>query len=520
MPINEATSQIKGLYQDWTAFYKERRQSGADPEEMKRLGGIGSQIKGAYRMAQDVDPEAANQISSEAINEDDRSTLLLILDTLDYGRNLVAKHGLVNMLGLKEQLGHKDTVTTSDILGAMGMEEGWLRSGLGFVGDVATDPITYILPYARVLSSGKAIATKAGARILSPKGFEMYKGIRKTVMMEQGLATTDDIIAKGGEALSTQLSKTAHDRLSTLIDSGQVADDMFYSAGAYFHVPFTKMYKQMFSWQVPEKIVKRLGDIPEIEKWIGPASYHLQKWAQPFTTAFMRTPGAFHLKEKFVASTNYAYHLSVLDVNEALGRKVMKTLPVVGSEYEKIEKIFPTVEAATKSMGAYEKLKTLNIPKSLIEKGIVPEKNMLMKMPQFHDMAKDVGMDANDLYDVFKGYEKLGQQLMGTIEKAGGDINQFAGYYVPHLADIATAGDVLQKGKMSVINLTEARKFESLEAYESFIGEHGYISKLQLNPYQAWTAKLSSANKMLAAKEYMDGMVKGGFLQKVPVPKA
>ncbi|MFW6106922.1 MAG: hypothetical protein ACOC8H_02055, partial [bacterium] len=128
-----------------------------------------------------------NKMGADAIKDypeiasirDDRATFEKVLDWIDLPRNVVANvigeiAGVDTSKSPRGSLGLK-RVYMSDVLGKLGVKPGALRSVVGFVGDLAIDPLTY-------LSAGAATGTKVASH--TPKytkaGMDVLKGAAKT----------------------------------------------------------------------------------------------------------------------------------------------------------------------------------------------------------------------------------------------------------------------------------------------------------------------------------------------------
>ena len=79
--------------------------------------------------------------------EDTRGGVVKVLDVADVQRNVVAnaiaKAVGMNTSKLEKATGGAPRVNVSDILGHLGVEPGAVRSIIGFLGDMAIDPLTY-----------------------------------------------------------------------------------------------------------------------------------------------------------------------------------------------------------------------------------------------------------------------------------------------------------------------------------------------------------------------------------------
>jgi hypothetical protein len=101
-----------------------------------------------------------------SVRRDDRGPVETFLDLLDTGRNQILTTlapGLEKRARAKGNVGTGGTgrVYFSDVLGEMGMEPGLARGVLGFAGDIAFDPLTYLGPPGW----GAKVATTGGRAV-------------------------------------------------------------------------------------------------------------------------------------------------------------------------------------------------------------------------------------------------------------------------------------------------------------------------------------------------------------------
>lgn len=129
-------------------------------------------------------------------NFDNRGPVTKFLDLLDAPRNFIAGHILAPAVRRrKESEGERGAfgegkVLFSDVLGEMGMRPGIVRGVLGFVGDVATDPLTYV----GGAGVGAKLTTKAGQTVnLGRQGARAARGAIKAV--GKGAAIEDPLFA-------------------------------------------------------------------------------------------------------------------------------------------------------------------------------------------------------------------------------------------------------------------------------------------------------------------------------------
>jgi hypothetical protein len=107
---------------------------------------------------------------------DDRSPVTKVLDLIDLPRNAVANiifrgTGAVGDDGLRRGAAGLPVVTVSDALKSLGVKNHLVRGVVGFVGDVATDPLTFLGPagwgFQAASKSGRAVGIGArGAKAL------------------------------------------------------------------------------------------------------------------------------------------------------------------------------------------------------------------------------------------------------------------------------------------------------------------------------------------------------------------
>lgn len=155
-----------------------------------------------------------NELDADEIRErlqrtgfDNRGPVTKFLDLIDAPRNFIAGRILTPALrkrqeaaGVKGAFG-EGKVLFSDVLGEMGMRPGLARGVLGFVGDVALDPLTYAGPPgwgAKVVSKTGQVARVGLQGTRAARG-----GIFKTGAIKEvagGGAPTDPLIRRMWEA--------------------------------------------------------------------------------------------------------------------------------------------------------------------------------------------------------------------------------------------------------------------------------------------------------------------------------
>lgn len=119
-----------------------------------------------------------------AHRRDERSPVQKVLDLVDLPRNLVANAAFrvaaPSAVGEARQKGEYGalgipTVTFSDALKSMGVENRVVRGVVGFAGDVLMDPLTYV-PGGQIKQVGKVALTGGGARVLKGAAKQAGKG--------------------------------------------------------------------------------------------------------------------------------------------------------------------------------------------------------------------------------------------------------------------------------------------------------------------------------------------------------
>uniref|UniRef100_A0A6M3XCA6 Large polyvalent protein associated domain-containing protein n=1 Tax=viral metagenome TaxID=1070528 RepID=A0A6M3XCA6_9ZZZZ len=515
------------LNQSYRDFLKFR--GGAYPtatqEEREDLNKLITQYRTVQTLSRRIKPEASQNIQEQVLGEDkDPSVLHSILKTADMGRNLLAKNIFVPLLGLKEELGNKETVTTEDMLAELGMADTWVRTGLGLAGDVLTDPITYFLPYARIAKAGTAIATSAGERILLPKGMQFLKGLNASELMTRGFKSADDLVkavgTKEAERITGEIGESGLKKMSSLIDAkhADITPDMFYAGAAYFHPPMTKIYKKLFSYEIPKRLMDNMAALPQVDKFLGPAYKEISRYTQPVTVGLMRTAGHFGLKVEQAKDLSYATGLSNIDVAEAFGRKVEKNF--LGFKYKKYEPYFPDKESALRNMEAFEEYQSVIEAKTKAKMGkpFLPKRELALKDEDFLRIAQETGMSPDDMYETFQGHFKLADKLKALIEEQGATVNEFAGFYVPHLAKVSGAYEVFPSGNISAITFSYKRDFKTIKEFREYLAKHQYNIKINSNPYETWSLMLTAARKMNAVKKYEKALTETGVIERIAKP--
>lgn len=177
--------------------------------------------------------EAAGFLPGASPPEDeDESTFIKALETLGIPLEMAmggleaAFRGEDVVEGIKR--GPERDTSGSDVLGAMGMEEGKLRSGLGFAADVVLDPLNLLalgpgLAMTKALSRAARLAEKASAASGMTKAYGIARStklgtaladsgnhvLRKTFSPTAGLPAEEKTVVeaiRGGEA-AVQLSQ-------------------------------------------------------------------------------------------------------------------------------------------------------------------------------------------------------------------------------------------------------------------------------------------------------------------------
>jgi phosphosulfolactate phosphohydrolase-like enzyme len=126
---------------------------------------------------------------------DDRGPVERFLDLVDAPRNLIFGALAPGLRRKSEAAGNTGAfgmgrVNFSDVLGDMGVEPGIVRGVLGFVGDVAFDPLTYVGP----AGWGAKVATASGKGVRFGVGAgRAFKAAEKAV--KQGRPIADEAIA-------------------------------------------------------------------------------------------------------------------------------------------------------------------------------------------------------------------------------------------------------------------------------------------------------------------------------------
>lgn len=158
---------------------------------------------------------------------DTRGPVTKFLDIIDVPRNAVV--GAIAP-GLRKKMESEGTTGTfgrgkvffSDVLGELGMRPGIARGVLGFVGDVALDPITWLGPPgwgAKLASGGKALeigAMGARANRNAANAIRAGKDIADPVIKEVFEAYADDAVrAAKGPDKAKFLNDTLSGRLTT-----------------------------------------------------------------------------------------------------------------------------------------------------------------------------------------------------------------------------------------------------------------------------------------------------------------
>lgn len=151
----------------------------------------------------------------DLLKADRRSLFTKVTDVLDIPRNLVA-NAIASIAGMsKEKLREgtlQKTVYMSDVLEHLGVAKGPLRSIIGFVGDVAVDPLTYVslgggagLKIAKHLP--RAVGPAAGMIRTAAKTGKAAPELAKALNLRKGLPAVFGWLSKryGAQRAATML---------------------------------------------------------------------------------------------------------------------------------------------------------------------------------------------------------------------------------------------------------------------------------------------------------------------------
>ena len=228
------------------------------PEEQYNLKQIMSSGKAVRTLASRLPQANAQPIVEQVLDHDDESTIQKILKPFTYEERKISENILGPILGslgliewdkLKSE--HKD-IYFEDLLRSGGMEEGALRTVLGMVGGWAISPSSWFM-----LNPGTSL--RAGAKLLgknlTPAGMGKIGDLFASELgrILPGGTKELDIMSKSGKvatleravSLRDEAVKLAQTRWSELDKAGEITSDMYERSGLYFHVPFTKSYKEI-----------------------------------------------------------------------------------------------------------------------------------------------------------------------------------------------------------------------------------------------------------------------------------
>lgn len=107
------------------------------------------------------------------------------------------------------QMDKDERDTMSDVLGHYGMEEGWQRSTLGFVGDVLLDPLTYLSGGASIGAKAAFTGTRAVAKAGAQQGLKKIatSRIKKFSLSLIGDKAINELVEKGAKELAEESAK-------------------------------------------------------------------------------------------------------------------------------------------------------------------------------------------------------------------------------------------------------------------------------------------------------------------------
>lgn len=220
-------------------------------------------IKGERRKQKRVSIEELTERGAEVLRErapelpkiDKRSLFTKVTDLLDIPRNVIA-NAIASIAGVDVSKMRRGTalkkVWMSDVLAKAGMPKGAVRSILGFVADVAVDPLTYLAlgaaTGARVAAHVPRIvgpasrALKAAARTgRVGKILQQAVGAKRAAQLGRGFQRV--AAAKGAKAARQQMARRLNRVLASAATRGEKAALQFFAqygekGRTLFRLPF------------------------------------------------------------------------------------------------------------------------------------------------------------------------------------------------------------------------------------------------------------------------------------------
>lgn len=130
---------------------------------------------------------------------DDRPTVVKVLDLIDLPRNAIFNLVWPEIAARKREEGDMAArglprVTFSDVLDGLGVENRVARAVVGFVGDVALDPLTYLGPAGFGLRIGARVGTGTATATLSASGRRAFNQGVKAAAVAGPSAVRDDAV--------------------------------------------------------------------------------------------------------------------------------------------------------------------------------------------------------------------------------------------------------------------------------------------------------------------------------------
>jgi hypothetical protein len=139
-----------------------------------------------------------------------------VLDVLDLPRNLIAQ-GVAKVIGMDTDALDFDTIAgkkvyTSDILSkGLGMDDNWVTKALGFIGDVALDPLTYLGPQKHLLKLAPWIGK------IKPEAIkELQMGVSELITTGKTSSRFAPIFAKSWETFSQKASGMSDEAIEVI----------------------------------------------------------------------------------------------------------------------------------------------------------------------------------------------------------------------------------------------------------------------------------------------------------------
>ena len=498
---------LMNQYKEVRGFASENRDK-LSRTQMEEIRNTLTSIKTNINMTKRLPQEYSAPVIDETLHREEKSTLEKLLSPFTYEERKINKHLLAPFLdkvGLIDinVLADKDDIYFDDLLEAMGMEAGFLRTALGMVGGIAESPSTYLtFGLGGALRKGIAV----GGQKLAPKGMKLYSQLldSHTAKLLPNRPANILSTAEGVDKMTkigNKASKAATDEIQEMVKNGTISPDMFERAGVYAHVPFAKGYKRIPGQDTLKKYMDDVGLTTAWNERFAKVKPIFEGVSRMISTRAFRSAAGARARADIVSD--------LANSNALPGQWVRKWF----TGKDKIPTL--SVEQDGLLAQSWERLgqipgKAWKKDKQSIDQYL--EKLRLDDFDEGRAILDDLGMTPEQAKQNFKQLADGYAHWVDLAKSNGMDINDTISHYVAHIYEMG--GDVAStkfKGKMfgSLMPGSSAgaeRVFPTLDDAISLYETLGINVKANLSATQQLALFGSSVMKGIAYKKFIKTM--------------